>query len=204
MRVTIIPEDRMVVIDGLAVQDVDMSGLDRRLRAVQWYHTSGEEEWEHRPNVRIKTMSGPCQRVVARAREMLRAEQEAAVPTKGRAAAAKKEEIRQYKRRLQAEPYDGVVPTRALFDLQHQCRWLPEDDPVPTPPPHQGHWVDSTGRARPFSCGRLIRFVDEIRARNARLWAVARQHQAAVDDLASDPARTADDIARYDHTIGWR
>lgn len=46
MRLTIIPEDKMVKIDGVAAFDVDMAGVDPAIHAVQWYDTYGEIEWK--------------------------------------------------------------------------------------------------------------------------------------------------------------
>ena len=44
MRVTIIPEDCLIVIDGQSVIIDDMSMLDESIHAVQWYGTNGTIE----------------------------------------------------------------------------------------------------------------------------------------------------------------
>lgn len=46
MRLTIIPEDGMVKIDGTAAFGIDMTGIDPAIHAVQWYDTHGEVEWK--------------------------------------------------------------------------------------------------------------------------------------------------------------
>lgn len=44
MRVTIIPSDSVVTIDGVSFSNIDMSGLDPAIHAVQWYENHGEVE----------------------------------------------------------------------------------------------------------------------------------------------------------------
>jgi hypothetical protein len=45
MRVIIIPSDKIVAINSMTMQDIDMSNIDPELHAVQWYGESGEEEY---------------------------------------------------------------------------------------------------------------------------------------------------------------
>lgn len=44
MRVTIIPSDGFVSIDGYGFSGLDLSGIDASVHAVQWYDTHGEIE----------------------------------------------------------------------------------------------------------------------------------------------------------------
>lgn len=44
MRVTIIPLDSIVTIDGESFNDIDMSSIDESVHAVQWYGNHGEVE----------------------------------------------------------------------------------------------------------------------------------------------------------------
>jgi hypothetical protein len=44
MRVTIIPSDGFVSIDGYGFSGLDLSGIDASVHAVQWYDTHGEVE----------------------------------------------------------------------------------------------------------------------------------------------------------------
>jgi hypothetical protein len=44
MRVTIIPQDGLVSIDGVGFDKLDLSSLDPTIHAVQWYDTEGEIE----------------------------------------------------------------------------------------------------------------------------------------------------------------
>jgi hypothetical protein len=44
MRVTIIPSDGLVSIDGEGFSDIDLSSIDPSVHAVQWYDTEGEIE----------------------------------------------------------------------------------------------------------------------------------------------------------------
>lgn len=55
MRLTIIREDNMVGVDGLFLQ-IDCSSLPSDLHAVQWYDTTGEEEWTSADNVVIDNL----------------------------------------------------------------------------------------------------------------------------------------------------
>jgi hypothetical protein len=44
MRITVIPEDGRVNIDGEGYEDIDLSSIDPSVHAVQWYDTEGEIE----------------------------------------------------------------------------------------------------------------------------------------------------------------
>lgn len=44
MKVTIIVEDSIVIIDGIVYEDIDLSSLDSDIHAIQWYDTYGEIE----------------------------------------------------------------------------------------------------------------------------------------------------------------
>lgn len=57
MRVTIIPDDKTVYVDGEA-REVAMTGIDPRVHAVQWYGDVGEVELKApRENVGITDLS---------------------------------------------------------------------------------------------------------------------------------------------------
>ena len=45
MRVTIIPDDGFVSVDGEGFLDIDLSSMPANVHAVQWYHTEGEVEY---------------------------------------------------------------------------------------------------------------------------------------------------------------
>lgn len=44
MRLTIIPKDGTVIIDGEPYTNLDLSFIDSSVHAVQWYETQGEVE----------------------------------------------------------------------------------------------------------------------------------------------------------------
>lgn len=45
MRLTIVPEDGLVLMDGVSIEGIDMSGLlERNVHAIQWNGTKGEIE----------------------------------------------------------------------------------------------------------------------------------------------------------------
>ena len=44
MRVTILPDDNIVSVDGEIYDNLDLSFLDSTIHAVQWYDTHGEIE----------------------------------------------------------------------------------------------------------------------------------------------------------------
>jgi hypothetical protein len=46
VRITIVPEDKTVVVDGVSASEIDMSGIDEHIHAVQWREDSGEIEWK--------------------------------------------------------------------------------------------------------------------------------------------------------------
>ena len=47
MRVTIIPSDHFVGVDGIGFDGIDMSSVPTEIHAVQWYDTWGEVEYEN-------------------------------------------------------------------------------------------------------------------------------------------------------------
>lgn len=46
MRVTIIPDDKFVSVDGDGLLDLDLSFVDSNIHAIQWYGTHGEIEYK--------------------------------------------------------------------------------------------------------------------------------------------------------------
>ena len=44
MRVTIVPSDGLITVDGESFTNIDMSSVDSSIHAVQWYETYGEIE----------------------------------------------------------------------------------------------------------------------------------------------------------------
>jgi hypothetical protein len=69
MRVTIIPPDGMVYVEGQALA-VDCSSIDPSIHAIQWYDTIGEIEFKtddttntRQPNAKITDIS-PFQHVI--------------------------------------------------------------------------------------------------------------------------------------------
>jgi hypothetical protein len=47
MRVTIIPEDGFVSIDGYGFSNLNLSFIPQEVHALQWYHTDGEIEHQN-------------------------------------------------------------------------------------------------------------------------------------------------------------
>lgn len=46
MRISIIPVDGVVSIDGETYDHLDLSFMDKNIHAVQWYGAEGEIEWK--------------------------------------------------------------------------------------------------------------------------------------------------------------
>lgn len=44
MRITVVPSDKRVTIDGKGYEDINLSSLDPSIHAIQWYGTDGEVE----------------------------------------------------------------------------------------------------------------------------------------------------------------
>ena len=44
MRLTIIPNDGLVIKDGVGISGINLSFIDSDIHAIQWYHTHGELE----------------------------------------------------------------------------------------------------------------------------------------------------------------
>lgn len=57
MRVTVIPEDNLIGIDGV-FRSVDLSGMPSDMHAIQWNNSEGHIEYtDQRPNSRIQSFS---------------------------------------------------------------------------------------------------------------------------------------------------
>jgi len=50
MRLTIVPDDKVAIVDGEGYFDVDVSSLDANIHAIQWYDTYGEIEFKDETN----------------------------------------------------------------------------------------------------------------------------------------------------------
>jgi hypothetical protein len=44
MRITIIPSDGFISVDGEGFSGLDLSFIDKNIHAIQWYNTEGEVE----------------------------------------------------------------------------------------------------------------------------------------------------------------
>ena len=44
MRITVVPSDKRVTIDGKGYEDINLSSFDPSIHAIQWYDTYGEIE----------------------------------------------------------------------------------------------------------------------------------------------------------------
>ena len=80
MKLSIIPEDNMVVLDGAAVE-VDCSSINPNIHAVQWYNTFGVVEVKQGASQRIANLD-KFQEVVTKAQEAI-APKPILPPTKG-------------------------------------------------------------------------------------------------------------------------
>lgn len=54
MRLTVVKEDTLVIIDGIGFRGIDMSSMSADFWALQWYDTWGEKELID-PDTRVKT-----------------------------------------------------------------------------------------------------------------------------------------------------
>ena len=58
-KLTIVPEDGMISIDGLSYFELSMTGVPKDIHALQWYGKGGETEYkaddygDSKPNIRI-------------------------------------------------------------------------------------------------------------------------------------------------------
>ena len=57
MNYTIVVPDNIVVVDGFAIFDIDMTGLDPNLRVVQFNDIAKEEEYFNGPNIPITNIN---------------------------------------------------------------------------------------------------------------------------------------------------
>jgi len=198
MRVAIVPDDGVVIIDGTGVQ-VAMPPMPR-VHAIQWDGASGHIEYKDGPSKEIESLDD-WQPIVDKAQAEIVRLREATKPTREQEVAATVAAITKHKRVQQARPFEGVAVTDALFDMQQVCRGLPADDPIPTPPPFTGTWRMLDGSRRKFTCGEFVEFVSRVRERNARLWAAAQAHIDEVHRLDKSGVPAAA-IRNYDYSEG--
>ena len=110
MKLTIIPIDKVVIVDGVAIHDIDMTGIDPDIHAVQFDGTGGWIEYIDRDPEQIDSVSR-FDAIIARHASALAEEQaKAADPYYGMSPAEKLEAIRQEK----------ISEIDAAFDLAEQ------------------------------------------------------------------------------------
>ena len=110
MKLTIIPIDKVVIVDGVAINDIDMTGIDPDIHAVQFDGNGGWIEYRDRDPEQIDSVSR-FDAIIARHASALAEEQaKAADPYYGMSPAEKLEAIRQEK----------ISEIDAAFDLAEQ------------------------------------------------------------------------------------
>lgn len=107
MRVTIIPSDGVVIVDGVAVHGLNMSDIDASVHAVQWYGSKGVVEYiENVPPAEIDSIV-PFQPLLDRHAAIVA---EANRPPT--AAELKQQEIADIKRQLESLDIKSIRPLR--------------------------------------------------------------------------------------------
>ena len=114
MKLTIIPIDKVVVVDGVFISDIDMTGIDPDIHAVQFDGTSGWIEYRDRDPEQIDSVS-QFGAIIARHASALAEEQaKAADPYHGmspkeRLAAVKQAKIHEINTAFQEADINPVV-----------------------------------------------------------------------------------------------
>ena len=229
MKLTIIPEDGYIAVDGEGFTGMDMTGVAENIHAVQF---DGNEGW-----IEFKRNATPPQRIVT-------VQQFQAIIN--RHAAHKAEQAA-----LAANPFHGMTEAAAIAlainskvtqvaaesatrqaanivvngRTYYADAWatktlesalstavalgLSDSDPVRVPPPLQpGYWMtadlDTGGNriAAPMTIGGLKTVVVALYDRNGLIWGRELTHYATLEAL---PAMgwTAQQIMAYDITQGW-
>lgn len=57
MRITIVADDNLVIVDGVSAYGVDLSGLDPTVHAVQWDGARGDIEYRSDPDTGDRKMN---------------------------------------------------------------------------------------------------------------------------------------------------
>lgn len=57
MRLTVVPSDNTVIMDGRIFSGLDMSSIPPEVHAIQWYGDKGEVEYKGLPNVLIEDLT---------------------------------------------------------------------------------------------------------------------------------------------------
>lgn len=57
MRITIVADDNLVIVDGVSAYGVDLSGLDPTVHAVQWDGARGDIEYRADPDTGDRKMN---------------------------------------------------------------------------------------------------------------------------------------------------
>ena len=114
MKLTIIPIDKVVVVDGVVISDIDMNGIDPAIHAVQFDGTSGWIEYKDGNNEPIQSVS-QFQTIISRhAAALVEIEAKAADPYYGmspeeKLANAKKAKVHEINTAFQEADLNPVV-----------------------------------------------------------------------------------------------
>lgn len=55
MKVTIVPSDNVVIVDGVGINSLDLTHLDPTIHAIQWYGDAGHVEYTDKNNTEINS-----------------------------------------------------------------------------------------------------------------------------------------------------
>lgn len=226
MKLTIIPEDGYIAVDGEGFTGLDMTGVAENIHAVQF---DGNEGW-----IEFKRNATPPQRIVTvhqfqaiiNRHAALKAEQAAlaANPFHGMTEAAaiaaavvkKVAEVKQYAASLQQRQFewDGILwdaddeAVKAIQAVLLECFFLQDIDPVPTPDPISGYWKSGQLNANgnpvmvPMSVAQFKQFYRALYASVSQIWG-QREIKCATIEALPAMGWTAQQIIAYDITQGW-
>ena len=97
MKLTIVPDDKVAIVNGVALQDIDMAGIAPGIHAVQFDGTGGWIEYKNRDQEQIQSVAAFQQIINRHAAALAEARAREADPYYGMTAGEKLEAIRREK-----------------------------------------------------------------------------------------------------------
>ncbi len=200
----IITDDNVVIVDGTAYNNIDMTGLPADLWAVQHHPLLdiSEEEWMgeeiNRPIDDISKYDFIVERWQVKHDLATTITKEMVYDIKVGDIFAKSTEENAKDFLYDEDMFVADQPS--IQAVQNQCLTMMPSDPIPTP---GGVWVLADDSEILFNVTEFKDFATAFFMRGSHNFGIKTFHRRSVDQILADDLTTIEDIENYDFSQGW-